>query len=148
MEKYEEKEMEFDSLVGRKVLSATINDKKDFIVLDTDKGVLYLTWVGDCCAQCFLAHVNGTCFLIGHTITKVENTEWRTVRGGRDKYDITEGLGTTIYTDIGTVTFESRVVHNGYYSGMINISDDEPMDQYHSPRYNWKEEKLSVLKDF
>lgn len=119
-----------DTLIGRKVLSAQINDANDLVVLDTDKGILYLTWVGDCCARCFLANVSGADALVGTTIKSAENTEW-TGRNDNDEYgDVVESMGTTIKTNKGTVTFESRVEHNGYYGGYINISDKGPLGQY------------------
>ncbi len=144
---YNMKDLGIEALIGRKVLSASINAKNDLVVLDTDKGNLYLTWEGDCCAKCFLANINGSENLIDAKILKVENKEWDATQV--DEFEVIESMGTTIKTDKGFVDLETRLEHNGYYGGEILVSDDEPMDTYHSPRYeNNKLPKLKKLKDF
>lgn len=140
--------LEMENLVGRKVLSAKINKEKNLIVLETDKHSLYLTWEGDCCADCYLAHVSGSDALIGATIIEANNTSWRVIKE-QHECEVTESMGTRIKTDKGYVTFETRLEHNGYYSGNILISDEEPLDQYYTPRYD-KGTKIDVksLEDF
>jgi hypothetical protein len=117
-------DLEIKALVGRLVLGAQINDEKDLVALYTDKGMLYLTWEGDCCAHCFLAAVTGAANLIGATIMEVTNSEW--IEMSNDDNGVIESVGTTIQTSSGTVTFESRVEHNGFYGGYIQVSDGEP----------------------
>lgn len=91
-------------------------------------------WEGDCCASCYLAHVSGSADLIGATILSAENSEWvDTPDSNVDDYDQKESMGTVIKTDKGTVTFESRLEHNGFYSGRINVTDCIEMVQNHSP---------------
>lgn len=127
------------SLVNREVVDAEINDEHDIVVLTTKTGTLYLTWSGDCCARCFLANVNNSDALIGSTIISVEHTEWNTLKeSDPDNYEVKESMGTTIKTTRGTVTFESRLEHNGYYSGYIQVSDIGPKDEI----------ALQPLKDF
>jgi hypothetical protein len=133
------------ALVGRKVLAASINAEKDLVALDTDKGKLFLSWVGDCCAHCYLAHMSGADALVGATITSAENAEWKTVSGERYDGEMTEAMGTNLRTDKGHITFESRVEHNGYYGGEIRVSEDAPMDQYHCER---EDDARSPLADF
>ena len=147
------KNLGIESLSSRHIQKAEINVVKDLVVLHTDKGPLYLTWEGDCCAHCYLAHVSGAENLIDAVITEVYNSEWKVTGGSKDNCDVTESMGTNIKTTKGYVTFESRLDHNGYYGGMILVSDDEPMDQYHSPRYGQDDQddrlpSLSELKDF
>lgn len=134
MSECDEEELEMKSLVGRRVISASINEDKDIVQLETDKGLLYLSWSGDCCAHCFLAHVNNSKALIGAIIIEAKNTEW--FGGGHNENydDITETMGTSIATTKGMVTFETRVEHNGYYSGQIAISEKGPIDNYGSIR--------------
>ncbi len=129
------KDLGISSLVGRTVLKASINDDKDLVVLETDKGKLYLTWEGDCCAKCFLANASGIDSLEGATILEAENAEWKKLKDDEDNFEVVESMGTKLKTTKGHVTLESRVEHNGYYGGEIHVSDDEPMDQYSSPRY-------------
>jgi hypothetical protein len=134
-------------LVGRKIDAAYINESNDFIKLETDKGPLYLTWVGDCCTNCFLAHLSGSKNLIGSQILEARDKEY-TSGGDRDNCEVIDTFGTLLKTSKGYVDFESRALHNGYYGGMLYISDDEPMDQYHSPRNGWQKEDMKPLKDF
>lgn len=134
-------------LVGRTVTEAFINQDRDYVMLHTTTGPLFLTWVGDCCAHCYLAHVSGADVLVGAAISDAYNTEW--AREERSDYDVIESMGTTIKTNKGYVTFESRVEHNGYYGGSLLISGDEPLDQYHYPKYEWDEKpEMKTLEDF
>ncbi len=138
--------MEINSLVGQTVLSAQINETKDIVILDTDRGRMYLTWVGDCCAQCFLANFSGSANLVGSTILHVEHSEWKTIQED-SSCDVIESMGTKMKTSKGYVDFESRVSHNGYYGGWIEISDNDPLDQYGKSFYITKE-IFSTLQDY
>jgi hypothetical protein len=142
---YGMKDLGISALIGRKINSAQINAEKNFVVLDTNKGPLFLTWIGDCCAKCYLENVSGVEHLIGHTVLSANNSDW--TRIGDEEYDVLESMGTVLNTDRGTVNFETRVSHNGYYGGEISVSDDEPMDQYISPAYE-ELPKLEPLSDF
>lgn len=137
-----------ESLVGLTVSKAEINDGNDLIVLTTDKGVRYLTWEGYCCSLCFLAHVNNTKALLNSKIIEVQAAEWKTLKDNEDDYEVIENMGTIVTTTSGIISFETRLEHNGYYAGMIYVSDDEPIDQYHSPRMNWEKDELRPLEDF
>lgn len=139
--------MEIQDLVGKKVLSAKINSTNDIVALDTDKGTLYLSWYGDCCAHCFLANVSGVDALIGSTILEAQNTDWTYVKRNEDDYDVTETMGTKLKTTKGYVDFESRVEHNGYYGGSLEVSEKGPNDQYGDFK-DLKEEKFKKLEDF
>lgn len=128
------KDLGIGALVGRTVLGSSINEDRDLMVLSTDKGNLYITWEGDCCAKCFLANVSGSEYLEGSTILEAENAEWKDVSRSEEDYEVLESMGTKIKTSSGYVTMESRVSHNGHYGGSIMVSDVGPMDQYHSRR--------------
>lgn len=129
--------MEKELLVGRKVISALINDEKDLVILDTDKGKVELTWDGDCCAVCYLANVSGVEALIGHTILEVENSEWKDISKDGPYDDVLESMGSKVKTTGGYVTFESRVDHNGYYGGSIEVKEVDSVPH-----------NLNILKDF
>ena len=124
------------SLIGVHVKNALINEKHDYVYLDTDQGPFHLTWEGDCCSECFLAHIAGVDALIGHIITDVEEMSWigRTEKQ-EDNFAVKETMGTKITTDKGYVTFESRLEHNGYYGGRIMVSRELALNQYHDNRY-------------
>lgn len=130
------------ALIGVKVISAEINDSNDRIKLVTDAGVLYFSWIGDCCSHCFLAHVSGSEELTGGTILEIETKEW-VVLTDIDGTD--ETMGTRIKTDKGYVDLESRLEHNGYYSGEIFINVN-PVDKYENTETC--DEPFKPLKDF
>lgn len=148
--KYGMENLGIKALLGRKVLAASINDEKDLVVLDTDKGRLFLSWVGDCCAKCYIANFSGMDALVGGTILEAEHAEWKDFKRDEDYGDVIESMGTNIKTDKGHVSFESRLSHNGYYGGWIEVSDEEPVNQYSSPRFDTPEEwpELKALADF
>lgn len=147
---YNMKDLTMKSLRGRFVKAAYINKDKDLVVLDTETGRLFLTWEGDCCSLCYLAHAEGIDALVGATIIKGKSAKWVILED--DEHDVLESMGTKLTTSKGYVTFETRLSHNGYYGGEILVSDDEPMDQYHSPRYSLETDgklpELVELKDF
>jgi hypothetical protein len=130
-------------LVGRKINSVQIDDEKRFLVLDTDKGPLYMTWSGDCCAHCYIAHFNGTEALINAEILSAEDSEWKAQSDA--SYEVIESMGTKLKTTKGYVDIETRLEHNGYYSGIIEIYDDA---NDYGVRFYSKKKKLKDLKDF
>lgn len=130
-----------EKLIGRKILSAKINQSKDIVILETDKGNLYLEWYGDCCAHCYLANVAGADSLVGSTILEAYNADWIASKEG--EYDVVESMGTNIKTTKGYVSFESRVEHNGYYSGSLNVKE-HPGELYNLS----DEQEFKPLEDF
>lgn len=141
-------ELKMSDLVGRTVTKALINPSKDYVFLETDKGPLHLTWVGDCCAHCFLANITGSDALVGAQILAVENSEWKDLEKSEEYGDTVESMGTKIRTLKGYVDFESRVSHNGYYGGWIQISDLSPLDQYSNTVDDDDIGEMQPLKDF
>lgn len=143
---YNCKTEELESLTGKKVISAEIDTDLDIIRLKTTEGDFFLNFTGDCCAHCFVAQVNGIENLIDATITKVETTQWETI--SEEEYgDVVEEMGATIRTNKGVTTFETRVNHNGYYGGSVNVSKDYPVDNYHCG-IEVKDCNFKPLKDF
>jgi len=140
----EYKELTMGELAGKKVISASINDDKDVIVLQTETGPLYLSWVGNCCSHCYLAHISGAENLTGSTILNIENAEW-TQPFEEEGYEVTQTMGSKIMTSNGYVDFETRLDHNGYYSGKIRISEGYALDQYSQRK---EEGSLVTLIDF
>lgn len=137
-------ELKKEVLVGKKVLSAKINAEKDMVVLETDSGTYYLSWDGECCSKCFIQHFNGADYLIGSTIASVEHSQWTTLKDN-DDFNVLESMGTKIKTDKGYVDIETRLSHNGYYSGEIKISTVAPLDTYNGAR---DIPELKPLQDF
>jgi hypothetical protein len=128
-------ELLLKELVGKQITSAVINRTKDLVILGCPDGDLFLSWLGDCCAHCYLANVSGIDELIGSTITEARHSQWQDTNSLFPRGDdVIESMGTTLKTTKGYVTFESRVEHNGYYGGYIEISQDEPLGQYNEVR--------------
>lgn len=140
------KNLEMSDLVGKKVLSATVNSEKDYVKLETDNGAYYLTWNGDCCSRCYIASASGTDALIDATILEVRDDEWKTIKDS--DLEVINSMGTTIKTDRGYVTLETRLEHNGYYSGRIDVSKEGPVDQYNDLDEDRDEYGMKPLKDF
>lgn len=124
---------DIEALIGLVIREAKINEEKDLIILDTNKGLRYLTWEGECCSVCFLAHVSGADNLIGAEILDVYESEWKEVSSNDE--ETLESMGINIKTNKGYITFETRLEHNGAYSGDILISSLYPLDGYYNPRY-------------
>jgi hypothetical protein len=116
------KDLGMQALIGREVISAKIHEDKDFVILETTKGALYLSWEGDCCASCYIAAISGSENLIGSSIQSVEDSEWKDIKN--EGHDVIESMGTKIKTALGYVTFETRVAHNGYYGGQILVTEE------------------------
>jgi len=147
---YDLENLGVESLVGLKVENAFINSSKDYVRLDTNQGSYFLTWVGNCCAHCFLAQVSGASNLIGATIISAENAKWSSqiqLDPSRELSDVFQTMGTNIITNRGHVTLESRVEHNGYYSGNVIVSKVCPVDSYGCGR-DVSEESMFLLEDF
>lgn len=133
-----------ENLIGVKVNNVYINDDNTIVKLDTDKGDVFLSWWGDCCSLCYLAHISGSEVLKDATILDVQHSEWEDIGG--DGYYVMEKMGSTIKTIKGWVTLETRLEHNGYYGGTIEISTKFPVSQYGSSLKS--KIKYKLLKDF
>lgn len=129
--------LEMKSLIGKNINGAEISGDHELVVLDTDDGKYYLTWHGDCCARCFLANVSGVVHLIDSTILDVENKEWVEIES--NDYDVLESMGTKINTSKGYVDLESRLSHNGYYGGWVEVTKE-------IPSYRLASEQLKTMK--
>lgn len=135
------------ALVGRHVISALVNEDKNIVALSTTTGMLYLSWNGDCCAQCFLAHMSGADNLVDAIIVSVENAEWSPQPDRNEDWDtVVQTMGTNIKTTKGYVSFETRLEHNSYYSGSVSVSDEGPMDAYSGSRR--VPDIMNILEDF
>lgn len=124
------KNLVIEDLIGKHVISAEINIAKDLVILNTTTGKLFLSWEGDCCAHCFLQHIEGSSLLMDAIILKAYNLEWRDISSDEAQCEVIESMGISIITTKGHINFETRLEHNGYYSGDILISDRDPSNEY------------------
>jgi hypothetical protein len=73
---------------------------------------------GDCCASCYVQHIDGADALQGATVAEVESIELPPVPDS-EQCDVSDVWGHKIRTDKGHCTIEMRVDHNGYYGGEL-----------------------------
>jgi len=122
---------------------AKISNDKTCIVLETNKdSAVVMSWHGDCCSSCFIESIQGADNLLNSTIISANHKEWtETSFEIFDDYDRkVESMGTTIKTTKGYVDINTRLEHNGYYSGYIEIYET---DIDFTPDYDFTE-----LRDF
>lgn len=127
---YSAKDLKMSYLIGKTIVSAEINSDRDIVLLKTDTENIWLTWYGDCCAKCFIENCSGSENIIHASIESAENLEWKALKNNEDEYDVVEKMGTAIKTSKGLVRFETRLEHNGYYSGTIEVSNIAPVNEY------------------
>lgn len=107
-------------LVGAKMLHATKRDES--LLLWTDRGLYTCEPEGECCAHCYVQHIEGTWALArGAIIAAVEDIELPPVPQ-EEQNDVSDVWGHRIVTDKGVCTIEMRVDHNGYYGGSLNVA--------------------------
>lgn len=133
-------------LIGATISAAKINDERDRVLLDTDQGTFFLSWNGDCCAQCYMCHISGSEALIGATILEVHNAEW--VELSNEDCEVVESMGTKFRTTKGYVDFETRLEHNGYYGGEITVDEEGFKDQYRWIEKSPEDPKMRPIVDF
>lgn len=115
-------------LVGKKIVYSMINPDHDIILLFTDHGLLYLSWVGEGSAECFIQHVAFSETLCDANILNIKQLAWRSLE--KDGYSTIESMGTAIITDKGICAIETRLIHNGYYAGYIRVSQTYPSSMH------------------
>lgn len=143
---YDKDERNFTFLIGKSFDEILINEGRDVVVLKSAAETIYLTWSGECCATCYLCHCEGIENLKNSKIMEVENLEWIKIKDKEDGCEVLESMGTRIKTERGVVRFESRLDHNGYYSGEIKISEIAPVGPYND--FLEEPKDLKPLEDF
>lgn len=139
--------MNLNELVGKRINKILINETKDILIFYTYNELYYMTFVGDCCAHCFMAHVSG--YQRYFTILDAESSEWgeTSSKSDRESCEVKEQMGVKIKTDKGYLDIDTRVEHNGYYGGEVKLSTNCPLDQYSVP-WCLENEKFKELQDF
>jgi hypothetical protein len=112
-----------EMLVGAKMVLAT--ELAGDLYFLTDRGLYVGRPYGDCCASCYVQHIEGTWALAkGATIASVEGIELPPVPQ-EEQNDVSDVWGHRITTDKGVCTIEMRVDHNGYYGGSLNFDGNQ-----------------------
>lgn len=106
-----------------------------------------MTFVGDCCAHCFMAHVSG--YQRYFTILDAQSSEWieTSSESDRESCNVKAQMGLKIKTNKGYFDIDIRVEHNGYYGRKVELSTNYPLDQYSVP-WDFENEKFKELQDF
>jgi hypothetical protein len=142
----------FEWLIGKTVVSVTINEKKTAICFNTlEAGSIRFVTKGDCCSSTWIEHIDNLDALIAHRIVATEEidmgpskwfkTDWNT----GEETETTNGFssdcvrfyGQSFTTDLGIFKVEYRNRSNGYYGGSLNH------DGYHLGDAN-----IQVTEDF
>jgi hypothetical protein len=105
-------------LIGHTVRRAARHE--DALYLKTDTMTFALVPYGDCCANCFIADLDGAAALVGGTVRSVEDLEQKNIRD--DDCDVVDVWGHRVVTERGICTIGMRVEHNGYYGGRLNVN--------------------------
>src|SRR5687768_6820496 len=97
-------------IIGATVRSLTMEGDKARLVT-TDRGAFVLEGQGDCCANCWIEHLDGI-IEQGAKILAVKEGGWRNCAGSGD---VNERGFYSIDTTKGTIQIDLRLEHNGYY---------------------------------
>ncbi len=114
--------MTLGELVGLHVVDARKTEDGD-IILNVETRAIRLTPAGDCCATCYIQHVDGSEVLTDATITAIERLEFpvhEITEKEQAEADVLDGWGHRIHTTKGICTIDMRVAHNGDYGGKLD----------------------------
>lgn len=105
-----------------------LGDEDTSIVFTTDKDKEIVFYAdGDCCSFSWFAHISGIKNILGHTITKIDDSKYLTPQEEAEKDGSYESLavyGYDLHSDIGICTIEFRNESNGYYGGSVYHADN------------------------
>lgn len=146
--------VEIDFLTGKTISNILINKTKDILILyisgasyNDEVKVVYMTFVGECCAKCFIANVSGITRK-RFTIQSIEPIEWKDHPLSDPDNDIVIACaGVKIKTDRGYIDIDTRLEHNGYYGGKIILSTNCPIGQY-DHAWDFISEEFELLENF
>jgi hypothetical protein len=110
-------------LRDKHIVDARYDDNTDTIHLNLENGYVSLTPYGDCCANCFIQHVDNADALQDAIVNNVQDldTELLSIDDDFDyEGSCVNSWGHRILTNKGICTIEMRVIHNGYYGGSLD----------------------------
>jgi hypothetical protein len=112
--------MNLKRLIHIKIIKSFFDN--GMIYLQTDSEVYKLEPYGECCAVCFIQHIESSDILNDSIIVDVDDIELKELEQEEHDGDIVEIWGHRIITTKGICTIEMRVDHNGYYGGSLDLS--------------------------
>lgn len=132
-----------DELLGKKIRKMYMNDEKDVIVFETDRGELIgFRTEADCCNHVWFDKVTGVSALRrydeevfdilagGAYVSNVDVKGWVELKNNEEYGDVLENCVITLATDRGYLDIEVRNSHNGYYGGRIDRMDVQDASKY------------------
>lgn len=114
-------DIKFDDLVGKTILDARYDGDHIYLNLNDGSCVSMIPY-GDCCAHCYIQHVDGADALVNAVVKQVETLECHPTQVEIDNADTLDAWGHRLITDKGYFTIEMRVNHNGYYGGSLDLT--------------------------
>ncbi len=112
-------------LIGSKVLDVEVSDDEYYLKFTTDKGIFTYLADGDCCSESWFSEILNLDFLVGHTVSDVEEVvlpEYGQNDGHcRQESDIFYGF--KLSTEAGNIDIVFRNSSNGYYGGSYSLCD-------------------------
>lgn len=112
--------MELTHLVGKTIKAVDWDGTNLYIA--TNVGNFELSPYGDCCAHCYVQHIDGSEALQGATVKEIQDVGGES-SGDRDSCEVSDVWAHRIHTDKGICTIEMRVDHNGWYGGQLDMSE-------------------------
>jgi len=118
-----------NKLVGLEIANVRVPDRYSgdgsiYLNLADGKRCIVLTPEGDCCAHCYIQHINFAEVLQGAKVTEVEDLEGNRIEP--EQYgDVVDCWGHRIHTTKGICTIDMRLSHNGYYGGALTMSEQD-----------------------
>lgn len=106
-------------------------EEQDWLVFVTDDGkeVLYETFA-DCCSETWFADITGVDYLLGATVTSVEEIKTEEVEDERTRQEYDTVYGYKLTTNKGYVDIVYRNSSNGYYGGECAHVESRKYDLY------------------
>lgn len=119
-----------EALVGKKVKSVSIGERKDVLRFDFEGfGALplFVSATGDCCSNSWFEHITGIDALVGGTVARVVGRDMPEDSWNVPDQDVlTRYYGWTVETEKGRLDIEMRNESNGYYGGDIDLGHGGP----------------------
>ena len=126
------------TLKGLRVVEAQVSIDKTLVRLQDAEGrVVWLSAVGDCCSNSWFEHIDG----MAPPFTLTEEPEFdrwmepkKEVRDWNNPddsgKDVLKIYAIKFKTNRGRASLELRNASNGYYGGTVEVSEEQPIDQY------------------
>lgn len=112
-------------LIGKLLTGAFITKDKQYLRFDVDGQEPTIAFAdGDCCSRTWIEGVEGAQFLVGGTITAIEDIDMPEQPYDEHEHESLKFYGLRITTDKGVCIVDYRNSSNGYYGGSLEWGPD------------------------